>query len=265
MNESLEKELTIITPEQVQLKFRTAGVGSRAIAHLWDGLILLVVNGLLLALIIFASRLEWLNILDGVADYAGAALIILFILLNVGYFLATEMYMGGQTPGKKIMGLRVLQDNGQSATFLSIIIRNLFRILDFLPSFYFLGALIMLFSSKDKRIGDMVAGTIVVTEPGRERLQRKKGIDKSVAAWEGRLPDLNLDDAARRRVTPEDWQLIAAWMERLSGMSAARREEFSQPIFRHFVVKLQHESEGLYDASAYLIALYLALREDWEI
>jgi hypothetical protein len=199
------------------------------------------------------------------SEYAVAIAIIIVVLLNTGYFVLTEMYMGGQTPGKRILGLRVLQENGQSATFLSIIIRNLFRILDLLPAFYFLGVLVMLFSSKDKRIGDMVAGTIVIIEQGRERLKRKKTIDKTIAKWQSRLPVLVLDDESRQRITFKDWQLLRAWMERLPGLPSEKRNELSIPIARHFAAKLEHSSAQLNDTSAYLVALYKELRSDWEV
>jgi uncharacterized RDD family membrane protein YckC len=265
MNENPEKELTVVTPEHVQLQFQTAGIGSRAIAHLLDGLILLVINGLLFIFAIITSNVVEERLFSGAFDYSVAILLIITVLLNVGYFVLTEMYMGGQTPGKRVLGLRVLQQNGQSATFLSIIIRNLFRILDLLPSFYFLGMVVMLFSSKDKRIGDMVAGTIVIMEQGRERSKRKKDIGKTIKKWEHRLPDLQLDDAQRNRITSDDWQLLSAWMERLPGMSAAKRDELSIPITRYFAVKLQHAPSVFYDPSAYLIALYIEVRGDWEI
>jgi uncharacterized RDD family membrane protein YckC len=265
MNEFQEKELTVITPEHVQLQFQTAGIGSRAIAHLMDGLILIAFNGLLLACVIGINKVAGGNLFPGLSDYAAAIAIIIVVLLNTGYFVLTEMYMGGQTPGKRILGLRVLQENGQSATFLSIIIRNLFRILDFLPTFYFLGALVMLFSSKDKRIGDMVAGTIVIIEQGRERLKRKKTIDKTISKWQSRLPVLVLDEASRQRISSKDWQLLHGWMERLPGLPSDKRDELSIPITRHFTVKLEHSSAQFYDTSAYLVALYKELRSDWEV
>lgn len=265
MNEFPEKELTVITPEQVQLQFQTAGIGSRAIAHLVDGLILLALNGLLLTLLIVTNKVAWGKLFPGMIDYSTAFMIIIAVLLNVGYFILTEMYMGGQTPGKRILGLRVLLENGQSVTFLSVIIRNLFRILDILPLFYFLGALVMLFSSKDKRIGDMVAGTIVIIELGRERSKRKKGIDKSIALWQDRLPILELKEDERRLITSHEWQLLSAWMDRLPGLSATKREELSMPITRHFAAKLQHTFAEFHDSSAYLIALYKELRSDWEV
>lgn len=173
--------------------------------------------------------------------------------------------MGGQTPGKRIFGLRVIQDNGQSATFLAVIIRNFFRLLDVLPSFYFLGVVVMLFSKKDKRIGDMVAGTIVVVELQRERLKRRKTMNKAIVSWQNRLPELHLEDTGKRVFTAKDWLILSSWVERLPNMHSIRLEELGKPIAEYLAAKLQHPPEVTTNTQAYLIALYVALREDWEV
>jgi uncharacterized RDD family membrane protein YckC len=266
MYDSLEKNLTVVTPEQVQLQFQTAGIGSRAMAQLFDLLMLVLLNtGIFFALFGLASLSDGEVQSSTGSDYGLAIFIILVILINVGYFICTEYYMGGQTPGKRIFGLRVIQDNGQSATFLAVIIRNFFRILDVLPSFYFLGVVVMLFSKKDKRIGDMVAGTIVIVEQQRERLKRRKTINKAIAKWYYQLPKLQLDETSRRTITAKDWLMLSSWTERLPNMHSKRLEELGKPIAEYLAAKLQHPSEATTNKQAYLIALYIALREDWEV
>lgn len=264
MSESLDKEVTIITPEQVQLQFHTAGIGSRAVAHILDCLILLVVNSLLLLFVVLVSRLYSGDWLPGLADYMLAITIVLWVVLNLGYFVGTEAFMGGQTPGKRLRGLRVLQNNGQSATLLSIIIRNLFRLLDMLPTFYFLGGLSIVLSSKDKRIGDMVAGTIVVIEARFERMKRRKQLDKAIARKN--YPDLQLDinEALLLEVTASDWQLLQAWVERVPSMPARKLGELAAPIAQYLAKKLELEL-GTGDPSAFLVKLYGKLRDDWEV
>ncbi len=108
----------------------------------------------------------------------GIIIIILFII-NWGYFFAFEYFSGGRTLGKKVIGIRVIQDNGHSVTLLSSLIRNLLRIIDSLPASYFLGMMMMFFHSKHKRLGDFVAGTIVVHE-------RKTKSNKKLTALEKR-------------------------------------------------------------------------------
>ncbi|NEW09214.1 RDD family protein [Paenibacillus sp. SYP-B3998] len=265
MNESLDKEVTIITPEQVQLQFQTAGLGTRALAHLIDAVILSIVNTILFVAALGFGRLyagEWL---PDIADYLIVLVIVLFIVINLGYFVCTEAYMGGQTPGKKKIGIRVLQNNGQSATLLSIIIRNLFRLLDMLPSFYFLGALAIFLTARDKRVGDMVAGTIVVIEARSERLKLRRQIDKAISKWKLDIPLIEFDDAAKQAVTSEDWQLLQAWIERIPTMHSSRLQQLAFPIAQHFTRKLGHDVTIQSNPASYLIRIYEHLREDWEI
>ncbi|UJF32575.1 RDD family protein [Paenibacillus hexagrammi] len=265
MNGSTDKELMIVTPEQVQLQFQTAGLGSRALAHLVDGFILTVVNFLLVLFTVGVGRLLQGSWSFDMGDYVLALIIIFFLLLNLGYLIGTEAFMGGQTPGKRIIGVRVLQNNGQSATVLSIVIRNLFRLLDMLPSGYFLGAVTILLSSRDKRIGDMVAGTMVVMETRKERLKRRKRIDRAIAKRSGSIPHVLLDDIQKRAVTSEDWSLLHAWAERLPNLHEAKLQELSAPIAAHFAHKLGLDHEQYPDKAAYVIAVYQELREDWEV
>ncbi|NOV04678.1 RDD family protein [Paenibacillus planticolens] len=265
MNESLDKEVTIITPEQVQLQFQTAGIGSRTVAHLLDSLILAGINAILFVFAILVSRLYSGDWLPALADYVLAITIVLWIILNLGYFIGTEAFMGGQTPGKRILGLRVIQNNGQSATILSILIRNLFRLLDMMPVFYFIGAVSIFLSSKDKRVGDMVAGTIVVIEARFERIKRRKQLDRAISRKN--YPDivLNIEDAFRQEITAQDWQLLQAWVERVPTMHAVKLAELAAPIAHYFANKLNQNPGIAQDASAFLVKVYETLREDWEI
>ncbi|MCD1261106.1 RDD family protein [Paenibacillus athensensis] len=265
MNDNIDHTLSIVTPEQVQLEFTMAGLGSRAAAHLIDGMILAGVNVLLVVAWSLVSHL-----MDGLLwsfDYAFAILIAAAVLLNVGYLIGTEALMGGQTPGKRVLGLRVLQNNGQSATVLSIIIRNLFRLIDLLPYGYFIGSIAMLASSRDKRLGDMVAGTIVVLERQDERRKRQRLIGKELALWATRLPELGDSAPFGESISPEDWRLLQAWAERVPVMHKPSLARWSQPIAAHFAAKLGHDHHPqlLDDPIAYLLALYKSLREDWEV
>jgi uncharacterized RDD family membrane protein YckC len=265
MNESLDKEVTVITPEQVQLQFQTAGIGSRAVAHLLDSLILLIVNVLLFVFVILVSRLYAGSWLPDLADYLLAITIVLWIILNLGYFVCSETFMGGQTLGKRRLGMRVIQNNGQSATLLSIIIRNLFRLLDMLPAFYFVGVLSMFLSSKDKRVGDMVAGTMVVIEARFERVKRRKQLEKAIARKNYPEIALHIEEAPRQGITAKDWQLLQAWVERVPTMPDAKLAELGAPIAHYFAMKLDQDSAITNDVSAFLVKLYETLREDWEV
>ena len=81
------------------------------------------------------------------------------------YFIFLEWLGNGQTIGKRIFGLRVIADDGSPAGFTAVLVRNLLRVVDFLPSFYGLGLLAIVLSSRSQRLGDLAAGTFVVRAP----------------------------------------------------------------------------------------------------
>jgi len=98
------------------------------------------------------------------ANWIGAILIFAAFLLYYGYFAAFEALSGGQTPGKRAMGIRVIRVSGQPITAFDALVRNLLRIVDQLPGIYAVGVLSLFFTSRNQRLGDLAAGTVVVME-----------------------------------------------------------------------------------------------------
>ncbi|HWJ03368.1 MAG TPA: RDD family protein, partial [Verrucomicrobiae bacterium] len=132
-------QIEITTPEQVSLRHKVAGLGSRATAHLLDWLIIgLVSLGLPIGLGLLAGVLPD-TLSEIVIIYSDVLMIIVVFLLMGGYFLLFEYFASGRTPGKMLTGIRVVQDNGQSLTFLTSAVRNLIRLIDFLPILYLIG------------------------------------------------------------------------------------------------------------------------------
>ena len=140
-----------------------AGIGSRFIAILIDYLIwgfVFLILGLLAAIIIPA-----LHFFGGVsANWAiGIALLIVF-LLQWGYFALFEAFGNGRTPGKRVAKIRVIHQSGRGINFVEALARNLVRFVDAAPSFYAIGVVAMFLSKRSQRLGDMVAGTLVVRD-----------------------------------------------------------------------------------------------------
>ena len=151
------------TPESVALGYDVAGVGSRFLAA--------IIDTVLQALVIFAA---WIASAVGGASlgdralYAALAigtLIIAVVLL--GYFIFFELIWNGQSPGKRAIGLRVILTSGYPVTPLAVVIRNVLRLVDWLPSLYAVGVVTMIANRRSRRLGDLVAGTLVIKE-GRE-------------------------------------------------------------------------------------------------
>jgi uncharacterized RDD family membrane protein YckC len=155
-------KLIIDTPEQVHLEFTLAGVGSRFMAIFLDALIEAVVY-----FILFLLSLAWLAagfFRQSHSVWLSAIVTLVVFCINWGYYTIFEALWKGQTPGKRWAGIRVIKDSGRPINTFEAIARNLVRAVDFLPVFYGVGVLTMLLNSKNRRLGDYVAGTLVVHE-----------------------------------------------------------------------------------------------------
>lgn len=141
---------TVETPEGVELTLRTAGPMARILAWILDQLLRSVVYTLA------AIGLSFLGDLG-----TGLFLVVMF-LLEWFYPVFFEVYRFGSTPGKTALGLTVVNDDGTPVTFAASFIRNLLRVADFLPFFYLFGLVSMVLTRDFKRLGDIVAGTVVV-------------------------------------------------------------------------------------------------------
>src|SRR6266566_7481639 len=152
------------TPEHVDVRFELAGVGSRVAAGLLDLLLLLL--GLLLLWLGGTTIASDITPPHGTArGWVTAVLILLTFSLVWGYFTLFEALNGGRTPGKQLLGIRVVMDTGRSITPPAALIRNLVRLLDCYFPIPFAPALVTMFlHPSNKRPGDMAAGTIVVRD-----------------------------------------------------------------------------------------------------
>lgn len=160
----LEDRITVATPEGIELQLALAGAGSRFIA----GTIDLVIQ---LTLVILAA-LACLGLIRGgfgVAIFAMALFAILF-LYDIGF----EVLASGRTPGKRVTQLRVVRGKGEPVDLPASAIRNLLRLIDWLPSFYLAGLLTILITKRSQRLGDLAAGTIVIREAARSRRRRRR-------------------------------------------------------------------------------------------
>lgn len=171
MESTPSDHFVVETPENIRFGYDIADIGSRFIAVLIDSLIQGVLYILLLlAGIIVASRLAQINVPRLVNDLLAVVLFLTIFLIQFGYFIFLEIFMAGQTPGKRLFNLRVVKDNGYPLSPLDSIIRNLVRIIDFFPIGYGIGVITMFLNRRAKRLGDFAAGTIVVKMRDQVRL-----------------------------------------------------------------------------------------------
>jgi uncharacterized RDD family membrane protein YckC len=161
-----EGTLIIETPERVPLHFALASIGNRFIACAIDHA--LQVLAIVLMIIAFTLLANFSNLADQLSNapkwVIAIAIVIIFLIVS-GYFAFFEWAWSGQTPGKRWLKLRVIREDGRPVTFWEATVRNLLRTFDMMPApFYSIGLISVFVSNSDQRVGDMVAGTVVVRE-----------------------------------------------------------------------------------------------------
>src|SRR3954447_19856486 len=157
-----QRVVSIRTPENIELSYALAGPGSRATAYLVDLLIMLGVCQVLVNLLVYAMTILFSVLGAEGKVWASALATLLFFAMYNGYFIVLEWLMNGQTPGKRLLHIRVIKQGGYALRFLDTLSRNLLRVVDFLPLFYGVGLTSLLLTRESQRLGDLVAGTLVV-------------------------------------------------------------------------------------------------------
>ena len=225
------EKLIIETPEQTSIEFPLAGIGSRFLALLIDSLIqgaVVIVLGLLLAVLSFGFGGAGLARSSTAAVWVVAILIFGFFLLFYGYFILFEAIWNGQTPGKRLTHIRVIKDSGQPITAVDAVGRNLLRLVDQLPVAYGIGVLCAWISPQSKRLGDYVAGTVVVHE---------KPFESVSAQWNAPLQPATHQYSAGR-LTPEEFALIETFLSRRNSLEPGVRYDMADGIVRRIESKL---------------------------
>jgi uncharacterized RDD family membrane protein YckC len=157
----MDDRYTIDTPENIEFAYDIAGIGSRFLAAIIDTLLI----GIAQAVVILVGGLVSSAVgLRAAGSLLAAFGVLLAFVILWGYYIAFELLWNGQSPGKRAIGLRVVREGGRPITFVSSAIRNLIRIVDFLPALYGIGVLVMFVDRRSRRLGDLAGGTLVVKE-----------------------------------------------------------------------------------------------------
>lgn len=200
---------TVLTPEYVEFNFVLAGLMSRFLAFLVDTVVSVVITWLLFLLVLVLSMfVSALGAVVAGGSAAGelfglgvSAQFVVWFLVDWGYMVLFETIWSGQTIGKRALGLRVIQDTGVRVGVYQSLLRNLVRPVDKLPLFYLVGGTAALLSGSQQRLGDLLAGTIVVRERRLKipaQLERPDG-DTSLLAdpdFRARVAKLSADEEA---------------------------------------------------------------------
>lgn len=257
-----EEEVDIKTPEFVSLKYKLAGLGSRGAAIIIDQLLLTIAN---IAIILFLVFFTDTFVVPESTIPMVIAIIVIFIL-NYGYFFIAEYFFGGKTVGKRMLGIRVIQENGHGITLLSSFIRNLLRIVDSMPASYFIGMLFVFFNSRHKRLGDLAAGTIVVHERKAKKTGKPTEIEKEITSRGLSQDSLDLETWALRSLGMKEWELIKTYADRLLQLPITERKALTNQMANRLFPKIDLEvgNRSQEELENILLVLYLNLKNEWE-
>jgi uncharacterized RDD family membrane protein YckC len=207
-----EDRIAIPTPEGIELEYTLAGFGSRFIAFLVDQLLRVTVLGAVTAILLGVLN-TWLGEI---------LLIVAAFLMLFAYDIAFEVWGAGRTPGKRWNSLRVVMDSGQPIGFAASAVRNLLRILDGPATAFVMGTVSILVTSRNQRVGDLAAGTIVIRERRHARLP---GND---AAREENVRGADALDVTG--VTAAELAAIREFLARRDGLTAEARTRVSERL-----------------------------------
>ncbi len=219
----------VITPENLELTFELAGLTGRFLAWLIDTLfmIAIIIAGIIvLAIVGFASP-----------HLFTALMIILVFVVQQGYFIFFELKSGGTTPGKRIMKIRVIQDTGIRIGFYHSFLRNIMRLMDSTPLMllHVVGAAVAFFHPLNRRLGDAVAGTVVV----RERSYPEPGkIIAESDKYSTLLGNYRLRETIKRTVSSEEKEAMIEACLRAEEIELSRRLEIFARLGRRMRSKL---------------------------
>jgi len=231
----LSDKLTIDTPEQTVLEYPIAGLGSRFLAILTDtgiqiaaAIVLFTIGGLI-GFGLIAAGFERFS-----EQWIVAIIVFLLFLLNSGYFALFEIFWNGQTPGKRVAKIRVIKDDGRPIGAYEAIVRNALRLVDSLPAMYGVGLVSVFLSRKGKRLGDFVAGTVVVHENTLE----------GVRPYQDAPPDETLPPIDISLVTLDEVRLIETFLNRRDSLDPSVRTSMAAQISYRLASKMNLQIQG---------------------
>jgi uncharacterized RDD family membrane protein YckC len=228
---SAAAELTIVTPEHVHIRLEPAGLGSRFLAIFIDSAIVQGTSAIIItSLGVFLPR--------GIAIAIG---ITLNFLLTWGWHIYFETQMQGRTPGKRMLRLRVIDARGLPVSLYQSLVRNITRVLDFAPIFYGVGAIASLISPSRRRLGDIIADTLVIRDAQPLAYKGQLAAERRYNSL--RTP--RVQRLIRHRISLEEREFLLALCLRADSMSAAARYDVMEEVAAKYRAELGLEEEPI--------------------
>ncbi len=224
---SMRQQGTVVTPEAVSVEADYAGLGSRLVGAVIDGLIQ---TGFLLILVIGISSAQ-------PSDEVAIVVFVIALFLAVwGYPIVFEAAWAGQTPGKRAAKIRVMRTDGQPVRFSAVLVRNLLRIVDLLPGVYGVGAISIMVTHRAQRLGDLAAGTVVVHD-----------VSAAVPQALVLVPDDTRRELARTldpaELSAQEYALVRSFLVRRDGLAPEARRRLADDLARRLRDRVRGSAE----------------------
>lgn len=252
--------VTLQTPESVELEFTLAGIGNRAYALLID----YIVSGLIITIFLITWTYFSIQIYSIIENLLGndnqldqwliAIPILTSFFIYIGYFVFFEALWQGQTPGKRYVKIRVIRDDGRSISLQQSTLRALLRPID---DTFFIGVFLIILSKREKRIGDYVAGTLVI--------QEERSFVAATFPLSNQAQDLANQlqlEADLSRMLPEDFAVIRQYLQRRQVMTNEAKNQVSKQLADQIkkIIALEQVPQKV-TANVFLEAVYLAYQQ----
>jgi uncharacterized RDD family membrane protein YckC len=223
MNSTRVSTLVIRTPEGIDFSLPLACPVTRCLAWVID---LGCIMGLMTIVGTFLALFQFISL-----DLGRALAVVGYFVVQVGYGIVCEWLWRGQTVGKRLLRLRVMDAQGLHLQFNQVALRNLLRFVDSLPAFYLVGGMVSLFNSRAQRLGDLVANTIVV----RHLKVPEPDVDQLMAGKYNSLRDYpHLEARLRQRVSPREAGLALQALLRRDQLDLQARVDLFEQMAAHF-------------------------------
>jgi uncharacterized RDD family membrane protein YckC len=248
-----QPDYSISTPENVDLHLELAGLGNRVLACLIDTVIsYAVVIGIIVLAMLSCMAIGAMIPSSQLANIAYGVVVLVTVLaifvVLFGYFILFEGFWQGQTPGKRVAQIRVIDQSGEPVNWPSVVIRNLFRVVD--QGVLLVGMIVMLIDKNERRIGDLAANTLVI----RERLGDVSLAEIEVAPV-AKEAGSTLDVG---RIAPEEYELLVNFLKRRQAMNKTSRPEVAKQLETHFREKLGEPASDAGNPEFFLERVYSA-------
>lgn len=247
------------TPENVIVSYKPAGLGTRFVAWFLDNILVFVVTFVLFILLACVGLMSAtvaesiFRPLDGATDPEKAQQFFL-VFIGIGwlvwglgsflYFGLSELFLRGQTLGKQVCGIRVVKTEGFSLDGTSILVRNIFRVLDHLPPLW----IVPVVNGKAQRLGDLVAGTLVIADESEEISDVRRMLSERSAAESL----FRFDEKSLKRLNPDDATAVERILERWPSLDEAQQTALLDQIVGPLAERLQREPPALEERHRFL-------------